>query len=154
MIFGAQNQNKNLRSSSSIKVKGTVKTRTANHYSAAISTAKTSENSQSAKSQRTTVHQSRSNLNDGNPDPVRGSLEGLDNSKSTYLQMDNRGYDSKSLQTARYQNRGNSLPDIKAATLSFTNMQKKSIITNYTNITMAGTSSDRMNKSLNINRLF
>lgn len=154
MIFGAENQNKNLRTASSIKVRGTEKARTANQYSAAISARKTSENSGSSKTQRTSVHQSRSKLNDGNPDPIRGSFEGLDNSKSTHIQMDNRGYDAKALQTARNSKKEASLPNIKGAAFSFTNTQNKGIMTNYTNITMAGSSSDRMNRSLDINRLF
>lgn len=154
MIFGADNQNKNLRIASNIKSNPTAKTRTANHYSAAISTSKTSEFSSSARTQRTTVHQSRNKLNDGKPDPVRGSMEGLDNGKSTYLQMDNRGYDSKQLQTARYKSKDKTFENYKGASFLFTNKQNQGIINNYTNTTMAGSSSDRLSKSLRINGMF
>lgn len=154
MIFGADNQNKNLRIASNIKSNPTAKTRTANHYSAAISTRKTSENSTSARSQRTTVHQSSRASNDGRPDPVRGSYEGLDTGKSAYLQMDNRGYDSKRLQSARYASKDKMINPQKGASFLFTNKQNKGIINNYTNQTMAGSSSDRLNKSLRINGMF
>lgn len=154
MIFGADNQNKNLRIASNIKSNPTAKTRTANHYSAAISTSKTSGNSTSSRTQRTTVHQSSGKSNDGRPDPVRGSFEGLDNGKSTYIQMDNRGYDAKSLQTARYASKDKMIETQKGASFLFTNKQNKGIINNYTNSTMAGSSSDRLSKSLRINGMF
>jgi hypothetical protein len=153
MILGADNQNKNLRAASTIRVGSTAKTRTANHYSAAISSSKTSDNSSSSRTQRTTVHESRSKINDGQPDPVRGSLEGLDNGKSTHIQMDNRGYDARSLQNARYADRSKSLPSVKGASFSFTNMSNKGIMSNYSGITMGGSSSDRMSKNLRLNRM-
>jgi translation elongation factor P/translation initiation factor 5A len=153
MIFGADNQNKNLRIASTIKTSPTAKTRTANHYSASISSSKTSGNSSFNRNQQTTVHQSRRSLNDGKPDPVRGSFEGLDNGKSTYIQMDNRGYDSRSLKTARYSDKNKVLNEQKGASFLFTNKQKEGIINNYTNITMAGSSSDRLNKNIRINRM-
>lgn len=154
MILGADNQNKNLRAASTIKADSTAKTRTANSYSASISSSKTTANSTSARTQQTTVHQSRSNLNDGNPDPIRGSMEGLSNGKSTHIQMDNRGYDAKVLQTARNQDRNKTLNSVKGSSLSFTNMQNKSIMNNYSGITMSGSSSDRMSKNLKMNRYF
>jgi hypothetical protein len=154
MILGADNQNKNLRAASTIKVGSTAKTRTANHYSAAISSSKTSSNSSSSRTQQTVNHQSRSKLNDGNPDPIRGSMEGLDNGKSTHIQMDNRGYDAKSLQAARYKDRNKSLNPTMGTSFSFTNLQNKSIMNNYSGITMSGSSSDRMSKNLRLNRTF
>jgi len=154
MIFGADNQNKNLRIASRIKANPTAKTRTANHYSAAVSTSKTKSNSQSIDGQRTTVHQSRKNLNDGRPDPVRGSLEGLDNSKSAYLQASNAGYDNRALQAARYSSKEKNIQTQMGASFLFTNKQKSGIINNYTNLTLNNSSSDRMNKGLNINRYF
>lgn len=153
MIFGADSQNKNLRIAANIKVNPTAKTRTANHYSAAISHSKTKNFSQSVNTQRTVQHQSRQGLNDGKPDPIRGSLEGLDNGKSTYVQMNNRGYDAQALQTARYSLKEKNLPTQMGASFLFTNKQKQGIISNYTNITQAGTSSSRLQKQLNINRM-
>lgn len=153
MILGADNQNKNLRIASTIKVDSTAKTRTANHYSAAVSSSKTQENSQSTRTQRTTVHESRKNINDGKPDPVRGSMEGLDNGKSTYLQFNNAGYDNKKIQTARNFKKEKTLPEVKGASFLFTNQQNKGIInTNYSGMTSPGSSSDRLNKGLNLNR--
>jgi len=154
MIFGADNQNKNLRAASAIKVGSTAKTRTANSYSASISSSKTVGNSTSSRTQRTTVHQSRSKINDGQPDPVRGSMEGLDTGKSAHIQMDNRGYDAKSLQTARYKDKNKTLKPVMGSSLSFTNLQNKSIMNNYSGITMSGSSSDRMSKNLKLNRMF
>lgn len=154
MIFGADNQNKNLRIASNIKSNPTAKTRTANHYSAAISTSKTTAQSSSARTQQTVAHQSRQNLNDGKSDPVRGSMEGLDNGKSTYVQMSNRGYDSKSIQTARYSDKQKSMPEQSGASFLFTNKQKQGIINNYSGITSSGSSSNLMNKNLSMNRYF
>jgi hypothetical protein len=154
MILGADNQNKNLRIASRIKSNPTAKTKTANHYSAAVSTSKTVENSSSAKNQRTTVHQSRSKINDGKPDPIRGSMEGLDNSKSAYIQQNNRGYDSKTLQTKRYANPSKNINPQKGASFIFTNQQNKSIISNYTKSSVTGSSSHIMNNNLNMNRYF
>jgi translation elongation factor P/translation initiation factor 5A len=154
MILGADKQNKNLRAASTIKVDSTAKTRTANHYSASVSSSKTTSNSTSARTQQTINHQSRSKINDGTPDPIRGSMEGLDNGKSTHIQMDNRGYDAKSLQTARYKDKNKVLNPVQGSSLSFTNLQNKSIMNNYSGITMSGSSSDRMSKNLRLNRMF
>jgi hypothetical protein len=154
MIFGADNQNKNLRAASTIKANPTAKTKTANHYSASISSSKTTANSTSSRTQQTTVHTSRSNINDGQPDPIRGSMEGLDTGKSAHIQMDNRGYDAKSLQTARYKDKNKTLKSVMGTSLSFTNLQNKSIMNNYSGITMSGSSSDRMSKNLRLNRMF
>lgn len=153
MIFGADNQNKNLRIASNIKSNPTAKTRTANHYSAAISTSKTTAQSASARTQQTVAHQSRQNLNDGKADPVRGSMEGLDNGKSTYVQMSDRGYDSKSIQTARYADKQKSMPQQSGASFLFTNKEKQGIINNYSGITSGGSSSDLMSKNLRMNRI-
>jgi hypothetical protein len=81
-------------------------------------------------------------------------MAGLDNSKSTYIQMDNVGYARKSNQTARYSNNNKYINPLKANGLSFTNNGFKGIMDNYSNSTMSGSSSDRLNKSLSINRYF
>lgn len=153
MILGADNQNKNLRIASNIKVDSTAKTKTANHYAAAVSSSKTGENSQSANSQRTIVHQSRKNMNDGKPDPMRGSMEGLDKGKSAYLQFKNSGYESKSIQTSRNSNKTKNLQEVKGASFLFTNQSNQGIMnSNYSGMTSPGSSSDRLNKGLNLNR--
>lgn len=154
MILGADNQNKNLRIASTIKSNPTAKTRTSNQYAAAVSTSKTVENSSFARQQRSTVHQSRSNINDGRPDPIRGSMEGLDNSKSTYIQQNGRGYDSKALHAKRYSNTPKNINPQKGASFIFTNQQNNSIISNYTKSSMTGSSSQIMNSSLSMNRYF
>jgi hypothetical protein len=153
MILGADNQNKNLRIASNIKVDSTAKTRTANHYAAAVSSSKTSENSQSAHTQRTTVHDSKKNINDGKPDPVRGSMEGLDKGKSAYLQFKNSGYDNRAIQTARNSSKTKNLQPVKGASFLFTNQSNQGIMnSNYSGMTSPGSSSDRLNKGLNLNR--
>ena len=154
MILGADNQNKNLRIASNIKSNPTAKARTGNHYAAAISTSKTSGGSSSARNQRTVAHQSKSELNNGRPDPIRGSMEGLDTGKSTHIQPSNRGYDAKSIQTARYSNKEKVLPNQLGASFLFTNKQKQGIINNYSGTTSSGSSSDLMSKNLRINGMF
>ena len=81
-------------------------------------------------------------------------MEGLDNGKSTHIQMDNKGYDAKALQTARYADKSKALNSVMGSSLSFTNLQNKSIMNNYSGITMSGSSSDRMSKNLRLNRMF
>jgi hypothetical protein len=154
MILGADNQNKNLRIASNIKSNPTAKARTGNHYSAAITTSKTSGGSSSAGSQRTITHESKTNINNGRPDPIRGSMEGLDSGKSTHIQMSNRGYDSKSVQTARYSSKEKNVTQSSGASFLFTNKQKQGIMDNYSGLTSAGSSSDLMSKNLRINRMF
>jgi hypothetical protein len=150
MILGADKQNKNLRSAAKIKSNPTDKARTGNHYSAAISTSKSGTSTGSA----TQVHQSRQVINDGRPDPVRGSFEGLDNGKATHIQMSGRGYDASHLQSARYASKDKFINPARGNSLSFTNMGFKSIINNWSGVTMSGTSSDRMGNMLKMNGMF
>lgn len=154
MIFGADNQNKNLRIASTIKSNPTAKTRTANQYAASVSSSKKSGNASPEAGTEKVVRSSRSKSNDGLPDPVRASFEGLDKGKSTYIQQNGRGYDAKSLQTARYSQKEKTLNTVKGASFLFTNGQNKGIINNYTKNTMAGSSSQRMSQGLEINRYF
>lgn len=154
MIFGADSQNKNLRKAANIRVGSTVKARTANKYSAAISSSKGKDFSSFSRERKTVRHESRSSLNDGKPDPIRGSFEGLDNSKSTHIQMSGIGYDKKANQQARYRDKNKTMNPIKSNSLLFTNLSEKGIMRNYSGITASGTSSDRLSKNLSINRLF
>ena len=154
MIFGADSQNKNLRIASKIKSDPSGKTRTSNTYSAAVSSSKTAGRSNAATGNEKVVHQSRSAINDGNPDPVRGSMEGLDKGKSAYIQQNGVGYDSKSQHSARYADKTKTINTVKGASFLFTNQQNKGIISNYTKSTAAGSSSQRMSKGLEINRYF
>ena len=154
MILGADNQNKNLRAAANIKTSSTAKTKTANKYSAAISSSKSVQNPSTGKAQSTVEHESRQNINDGSPDPIRGSMEGLSNGKSTYIQPNGRGYDNKNLQFARYADKNKNLPTVKGATFLFTNNKNNSIMDNYTRSFNSNSSSDRMNKALNLNRYF
>jgi hypothetical protein len=150
MILGADNQNKNLRAAAKIKSNPTAKTKTANHYSAAISSSNTGGSSGGSN----TVHQSRQKINDGNPDPMKGSYEGLDTGKSAHIQPNGVGYANPNLQTARYGNRNKEITPARGSSLSFTNMGFKSIIENYSGVTDSGTSSDRMGKILKMNGMF
>lgn len=154
MIFGADSQNKNLRIASKIKSNPVAKTRTASNYAASVSSSKNSSRSKVTEGTEKVTHQSRSKSNDGTPDPVRGSMEGLDKGKSTHIQMNNTGYDSKVTQTARYSDKTKNINPAKGASFLFTNNQKSGIINNYTNSTMSGSSSQRLSKGLEINRYF
>lgn len=150
MILGADNQNKNLRSAAKIKSNPTAKTKTANHYAAAIS----SSNTGGSSGKSNTVHQSRQKINDGKPDPMKGSFEGLDTGKSAYIQPNGVGYANPNLQTARYGNRNKNIIPARGSSLSFTNSGFKGIMDNYSNSTMSGSSSDRMSSILKMNRFF
>jgi hypothetical protein len=147
MILGADNQNKNLRAAAKIKSNPTEKTKTGNHYSAAISSSKSGGNSN-------IVHQSKEARNNGNPDPVRGSFEGLDTGKSAYIQQNGVGYANPNLQNARYGNKNKYIEPARGSSLSFTNMGFKGIMDNYSGVTMANSSSDRMGKMLKMNGMF
>jgi hypothetical protein len=149
MILGADNQNKNLRAAAKIKSNPTEKARTGNHYSAAISSSKTGGGTKS-----TVAHQSKTGLNDGSPDPMRGSFEGLDTGKSAYIQQNGRGYTNPSLQNARYASKDKAITPARSSSLSFTNMGFKGIMDNYSGVTMANSSSDRMGKMLKMNGMF
>jgi hypothetical protein len=150
MILGADNQNKNLRAAAKIKSNPTAKTKTANHYSAAISTSKSGGGSGGSN----TVHQSRQKINDGQPDPMKGSYEGLDTGKSAHIQQNGVGYANPSLQTARYGNRNKNIEPASGSSLSFTNMGFKSIMENYSGVTAAGRSSSRLNERTRLNGMF
>ena len=150
MILGADNQNKNLRAAAKIKSNPTAKTKTANHYSAAIS----SSNTGGSAGGSNVVHQSRQKINDGNPDPMKGSFEGLDTGKSAYIQPNGVGYANPNLQTARYENKNKNITPAKGSSLSFTSMGFKSIIENYSKVTAAGTSSSKLNDRLRLNGMF
>jgi hypothetical protein len=149
MILGADNQNKNLRAAAKIKSNPTEKARTGNHYSAAISTSKTGGGTKS-----TVSHQSKTGLNDGSPDPMRGSFEGLDTGKSAHIQQNGRGYTNQSLQGARYASKDKTITPAGSSSLSFTNKGFKGIMDNYSGVTMSGTSSNRLGKSLRLNGMF
>ena len=62
MIFGADNQNKNLRLAADRKVDSTAKTRSANKYAVRVASRNTTENSGSKNNQRTTKSENRSTL--------------------------------------------------------------------------------------------
>lgn len=153
MIFGADNQNKNLRLAADRKVDSTAKTRSSNQYAVKIASRNTAQNSGSQKHQQTTRSESRSTINDGKADPIRGSFEGLDNSKSAYIQSNGVGYANKALQNARNTLKTSNIqPGTAINGLSFTNRQNQGIINNYSNYTSVNSSSDRLSNILKMNR--
>lgn len=98
MIFGADQQNKNLSDAAKKRIDTSPRTKTSNALAAKISSSK-SDGSQ----QGSVVHQSRSSLSESKPDPIKGSKEGLMDGSSTTIQMSGDGYDNPSIQKARYE---------------------------------------------------
>lgn len=153
MIFGADSQNKNLRDAASKRIDTTPRTRTANKLSAKIASDNTTNSAQSVDNKKTVEHQPRSILNDGVPDPIRGSFEGLMNAPSTVIQPDGVGYANKAIQTARYKpkpNLNNLTPQIK----KLDGFKKSGKINRYNSIAAVNSSAHKMNSRLSIEKLF
>lgn len=153
MIFGADSQNKNLKQAASKRIDTTPRARTANKMSARIATNKTKDNATSVDQKSTVVHQSRSTLNDGVSDPIRGSFEGLMNAPSTVIQLNDIGYDNKSIQTARYRPKLN-LKNLSFENKNFGSFKKYGKITRYNSTTAKNSSANKMNSKLLIEKLF
>jgi hypothetical protein len=98
MIFGADQQNKNLSDAAKKRIDTSPRTKTSNALAAKISSSKSDGSKQGS-----VVHQSRSSLSNSKPDPVRGSKEGLVDGSSTVIQMSGDGYDNPEIQRARYE---------------------------------------------------
>lgn len=152
MIFGADNQNKNLKNAASKRIDTTPRTRTSNKLAAKIATNKTGDNSRSVANKTTVNHEPRSLINDGTPDPMRGSLEGYMHAPSTMIQMSGVGYDNKNIQKARYTPKLNFKGlDIKPA--NFGGFKKYDKINNK-NFLDNKNSVSRIKNSLNLEKMF
>jgi hypothetical protein len=153
MIFGSQEQNKKLKDSASKSINTTPRARTSNKLSAKIASNQTSDNTNSIKNQRTVESSPRSSLNDGNPDPVRGSFEGLDNSPSTYIQPNNVGYASKEFQTARYKEK-TKFNGLDINKNNFTGLKRSGKIQRYGSSVAQNSSAHKLNSKLTVEKMF
>lgn len=94
MIFGAKEQNDSLSKAGNTPKDTSHRKANAQKYSAKVVSDK---NTKVKESNGPELKQTKSGS-----DQIKGSYEGLMHSSSTVINMNNRGYDSKSLQTARY----------------------------------------------------
>lgn len=150
-MYGSDNQNKNLSQAASKRIDTSPRTVTANKYAA-----KVASNPKKGSGVSGSVSASlKTSVDYTNPDPIKGSFEGLDKSKSAYIQPDGSGYDSKSVQTARYKDKTiGSFPKYNNGANSFANIKKSGIINNKSSMPAKNTSSFTLNSMLKINKLF
>ena len=147
MILGVKDQNKSLSTAGKQPKDTSHRSITANKYAAKIASSKSPG--------KNVVSESRQKIQtSGKSDKVKGSFEGLDNSRSAYIQMNNSGYASKAVQQARYSkdltNKVNSNFNLN----SFKLETKSSIINNYSSSTMKDSSSDRLSAIVKNNMMF
>jgi hypothetical protein len=151
MILGADSQNKNLKEAASKRIDTSPRTKTSNAFAARIATNK---NDSSARNNVTT--NSRSVLSKMKPDPIKGSMEGYSNSKTTIIQGDGDGYDNPSFQKARYskneitaiaanQNMGSKLSN---------SVKKNGIITNHSSSFNSNSTAAKMSEHIKTDNLF
>jgi len=147
MILGASNQNKNL-SSQGLKPKDTSHRVTrVNKYSAKIAKSETGE--------KANVENAQSAVPRRPSDKVKGSFEGLDNSKSAVINMGGSGYDNPTNQKARNIKLNEERKVLSSRSdMDFNSSSQSSIINNYTGMTMQGSSSDRISKIIKTNNYF
>lgn len=94
MIFGAKQQNESLSKAGNTPKDTSHRAHNAQKYSAKV-----------VSDKNTSIRESdgpKLQATKGGSDTVKGSYEGLMHSSSTVINTNNRGYDSKSLKTARY----------------------------------------------------
>lgn len=152
MIFGSDKQNKNLKNAASKRIDTTPRTRTSNKMAAKIATSKTSDYSSSVATKSTVAQNSRVTRNDGSPDPVRGSFEGLMNAPGTVIEGNNSGYLSKSFQTARYKQK----TKFQGLNISknFTPFKKYDKMSNHSSMASRNSSVEKMNSKISIEKMF
>jgi hypothetical protein len=120
---------------------------------AKIATSGTDSTGRSVDTKSSVQHVPRSKINDGTPDPIRGSFEGLDNAPSTHIQINNSGYGNKKLQTARYKDK--SLPKFEnIGKMNFTGFTKYGSITRYNSIAPTNSSANKINGKLAVEKMF
>lgn len=149
MIFGAGNQNANLKNAAAKRTDPTPKAKSVSKLSAKISSSKTNSSSPSP-----TIEQaSRTQRSTGEPDPVRGSFEGLDKSASTVILQKGSGYDNPGFQKARYTPK-NTFKPLEYGSNNFANFKKNDKITRYGSITAKNSSANKMNAKLSVEKMF
>lgn len=147
MILGVKDQNKALSAAGKQPKDTSHRTLTANKYAAKISSSKSPA--------RNVVSDSRQKIQaTGKSDKLKGSFEGMDNSSSTYIQMNGTGYDNKSQQKARYSKDVSNRVNANFIENSFNLETKSSIINNYSSSTMKDSSSDRLKTIIRNNMMF
>jgi hypothetical protein len=147
MILGVKDQNKALSAAGKQPKDTSHRTLTANKYAAKISSSKSPA--------RNVVSDSRQKIQaTGKSDKLKGSFEGMDNSSSTYIQMNGTGYDNKSQQKARYSKDVSNRVNANFIQNSFNLETKSSIINNYSSSTMKDSSSDRLKTIIRNNMMF
>lgn len=146
MIFGSGQQNKTLKDAGSKPKDTSYRTANANKLSAKISKKDTTSS--------INIASSRDRLESDTRPKSRPSWQGYMGEKSAVLQLNDVGYASKSLQTARYNkdfinhNTGINLSN------PFTNTKKRDIIDNYGFFSSKESSSFKLNSIIENNRLF
>lgn len=147
MILGIKDQNKSLSAAGKEPKDTSHRTLTANKYAAKIASSKSPS--------QNVVSDSRQKIQaTGKSDKIKGSFEGMDNSSSTYIQMNGTGYDNKSQQKARYSKDLNNRVNSDFMLNSFKLETKSSIINNYSSSTMKDSSSDRLSTIVRNNMMF
>jgi len=147
MILGVKDQNKSLSAAGKQPKDTSHRTLTANKYAAKISSSKSPA--------RNVVSDSRQKVQSAKKsDKIKGSFEGMDNSSSTYIQMNNSGYDSKKHQGASYLKDVSNTVNSNFLQNSFKLETKSSIINNYSSSTMKDSSSDRLSAIVRNNMMF
>jgi hypothetical protein len=152
MIFGLDEQNKNLKDAASKRIDTTPRTRSSNKLSAKIASSTTSDAPTSVTNKTSVSEVPKSDLKDGVSDPVRGSMEGLMNAPSTLIQPNGTGYLDKNFQTARYRQK-TKFEGMEPAK-NFTLFKKYGKITNHSSLAAKDSSVEKMNSRLLIEKMF
>lgn len=147
MILGVKDQNKSLSAAAKQPKDTSHRSLTANKYAAKIASSKSPS--------QNVVFESRQKIQaSGQSDKLRGSFEGLNNSSPAHIVMNGSGYDSKKMQTARYNKNTNNEVKGNFELNNFKLDTKSSIINNYSSSTMKDSSSDRLSKIIRNNMMF
>jgi hypothetical protein len=150
MIFGADQQNKNLKEAAQKRIDTSPRTKTANAFSARIATSKSD-----GHEKNNMTNSSRSVLSESKSDPVRGSKEGLMDQVTVPIQMEGQGYDNEAIQKARYKKesvRPAARQDI--ANKLGNNSKKSGIINNYSSTFNKNSSANILSEHLKTDDMF
>lgn len=150
MIYGSETQNSSLSKAGQKRSESSGKTHTSNGLVARIGSNKSS----GTKHSNTEVV-SNSELKKTISDPIKGSLEGLDNSSSGHILMSGDGYDNPNFQKARYKDK--TIKKYKQESLNYSNSEQpkmiknNAIMNNYTNRYNSDNIANRMREYIGMN---
>lgn len=147
MIFGAKTQNETLKKAGSQPKDTSHRKENADRYSGKIVSQK------NTKSKDFNDNKEIKKIDNGS-DKLKGSYEGLMHSSSTTLQMSGRGYDSKSLQKARYDKSFASHNDNRFTFNNAPLNKNYSIMDNYSSTSRGSSSSSAINNIVKKNNIF